>query len=1118
MHDTWGNLATATTLGEVDVLGDEIATVNTYDDPPDLGRFILGRLRRIEQSMGATLLGRSESDWSAAGDLLQTRTWVLPDNRILTSTTTYDSWGNVLSATSPRGGTSEVTWDAEGLFPLTTTTPTGEISSMTWHPLCGGIATFTDPNEATIATQHDALCRPFRVDEPLGGFTNTYQVALGDPNLQHTRVEGPGVGGVDWVETYFDGLGRTYRTVKRGPTADEPIVSEQAFNARGGVATQTEPGYGTASGEITEIQYDPFDRVASIMAPNGALTTKGYGLWSTTTTDPKGKDTVVRRVNTTTAEAIHWIDGREVVTTTTLSIPNRQKTVEDAVGNTWTWTYDSIGRVKMESDPDAGSSSFTYDEAQGIQTMTDAKQQTTTAHHDLGGRLVSRTNADGEMVTVQYGERAGTAANIGRLTSTSTSATPGGAPFTTATVDYDLRGRTVSTTRTIDGQPFTATRTYDAGDRLLTMTYPDGWSLGIQHDEAGRVRAIPGVLTSVDYDPSGRPLDQTNHNGTVTTRTYRPGLGALETLRTTSPLGGPEIQELTYEYDDESGLVENVVSAHPGESWHYDYDDGYRLVTATNVNDPAASQQFEYDDIGRMTFNSRVGTYVYPTAGQARPHAPTSINGQAQGYDANGNLAGNGTLAPVWDSSNRLRAVGSTQFLYDGMDRLKKTTGSTTSLYPLGDNYEITNGVVTAYVSVEGLGVVAKRTQDNGTAQMLWLHSDRQGSIQAVTDATGAVVRREAFRPYGEKLSEEGTHTDSLGWIQQRTDDESGLTYLHARYYDPATGLFLSPDPIGIAGGMNEYGYVFGNPVNGADPSGLDPDRLDAVVCSNGCGRQKYRDADGEEKKSSTAWWARGGNSGGSALLLPVVGVGKAFGFLFGGSGFEGSGGFFSPGPGHSSGGTNTFGGGANYQAVKPPPGANAPPPGYVPPGVPVGPPPGPPPTEPTPGPTAPGPTSPGPGPGGPGGPGGSGWVQQPADPAPRYSNWGAPGPVWDPSLFADSRPDGLPPLPSIPLGNCIERFRFANAYSMAADALAGAGDSDAAAASSAAVHAANAIANKAVGDTGRMGLGGVARHATSWQHKAFWRGGRAAGRLAVAFTVFEGFYDIGTITYCATQ
>ena len=73
-----------------------------------------------------------------------------------------------------------------------------------------------------------------------------------------------------------------------------------------------------------------------------------------------------------------------------------------------------------------------------------------------------------------------------------------------------------------------------------------------------------------------------------------------------------------------------------------------------------------------------------------------------------------------------------------------------------------------------------------------------------------------------------------------------------------------------------------------------------------------------------------------------------------------------------------------------------------------------------------------------------------------------------------------------------------------------------------AAGHTANAALNMAVGSTGRVGVGGVLPHATTWEHKLASgfggnasRLGRAAGRGAIVLTVFEGFYDIGTIGRC---
>jgi RHS repeat-associated protein len=104
------------------------------------------------------------------------------------------------------------------------------------------------------------------------------------------------------------------------------------------------------------------------------------------------------------------------------------------------------------------------------------------------------------------------------------------------------------------------------------------------------------------------------------------------------------------------------------------------------------------------------------------------------------------------------------------------------------------------------------------------LHTDRLGSVQAITDAIPSVVQHRTYRPYGDKIGDTTSHTESRGYIGERQDTETGLTYLHARYYDPAVGVFLSPDPLdpSIDGvGFNRFAYGAGDPINSSDPTGL---------------------------------------------------------------------------------------------------------------------------------------------------------------------------------------------------------------------------------------------------------------------------------------------------------
>jgi RHS repeat-associated protein len=109
--------------------------------------------------------------------------------------------------------------------------------------------------------------------------------------------------------------------------------------------------------------------------------------------------------------------------------------------------------------------------------------------------------------------------------------------------------------------------------------------------------------------------------------------------------------------------------------------------------------------------------------------------------------------------------------------------------------------------------------QINGST-MLWLHHDQLGSTRLVTDSSGGSQAAYTFDAYGKMTASTGTVTNPLRFAGQYQDTESGLYYLRARYYDPATGQFITRDRWTPAT-RKPYAYTDDNPLNGSDPTGL---------------------------------------------------------------------------------------------------------------------------------------------------------------------------------------------------------------------------------------------------------------------------------------------------------
>jgi RHS repeat-associated protein len=201
-------------------------------------------------------------------------------------------------------------------------------------------------------------------------------------------------------------------------------------------------------------------------------------------------------------------------------------------------------------------------------------------------------------------------------------------------------------------------------------------------------------------------------------------------------------------------------------------DGGNDRVQHWQMTGPKATSTYKYDQAGNLTAVDR------PKAGEL-PAIEESYTYDGGGLRASQTISGT-TTRLAWDPSGELPLLlndGSTNYIYG----------------PTGLPIEQISGTTPTYY-----------------------HHDQLGSTRMLTNASGAVAGTFSYSAYGTLSGKTGTQTTPFEFAGQYTN-ASGLQYLRARTYDPATGQFLSKDPAAEA---PSYGYSEGNPLRFVDPSG----------------------------------------------------------------------------------------------------------------------------------------------------------------------------------------------------------------------------------------------------------------------------------------------------------
>ena len=267
----------------------------------------------------------------------------------------------------------------------------------------------------------------------------------------------------------------------------------------------------------------------------------------------------------------------------------------------------------------------------------------------------------------------------------------------------------------------------------------------------------------------------------------------------------------------------------------YTYDDRYHLTAADYTSGEQYS--YTYDPVGNrleQIIGGDTTSYTYDAANRL-----ATVNGTSYTFDANGNLLTTGTLTNTWDAANRLiTAAGSRQPLavsYDGLgNRVAQTVGVTTTYYAL----DTAIGLPEVLYTSEGntyLHLPSVIMTENATGEVRYLLSDGLGSVRHAIDENATVIAYKEFDPYGSPLPTAYSLLPTpFGYTGEWWEDDVGLLYLRARWYQPETGTFLSRDAVESE---PPYQYVRGNPFNLTDPSGFqasDPtDPKDPGWCEN---------------------------------------------------------------------------------------------------------------------------------------------------------------------------------------------------------------------------------------------------------------------------------------------
>jgi len=456
--------------------------------------------------------------------------------------------------------------------------------------------------------------------------------------------------------------------------------------------------------------------------------------------------------------------------------------------------------------------------------------------------------------------------------------------------------------------------------KLTSIAYPSGAQVNYLYDATGRVTGITlnpvnasgsgtdsgvtlTVLSGLAYTGANQPRAWTWGDGVPYQRSFDRN-GRLVSYPLGNPAGGGAVRTLSYDYASRIIGYSHAGAGALDQSFAYDGLD--RLIDA---NQGGTLHGYGYDATGNR-IQRKVGAQLFVNGVSATSNRLTTVQDGSGtttlGYDAAGNIVSDAIGSYTYSARGRMSAAtlggGTVQYRYNALEQRVSKTGPA-ALVPTGASYYAydeagrligeydADGVPryeTIYLGDTPVAVITQTRSGSPVTvqtQVAFIYADHIDTPRVIARSGdhGIVWRWDQAEAFGATPADDnpdglGSFTFNQRFPGQVFDAETGLHQNWNREYNARLGRYIQSDPIGLAGGINTFAYVEGNPLSLVDPKG---EQAQSGRYSKKCGRCIVIYDSDQRKGPHTHWQCPGQPQGcvkkdgtpcdGSAPPLPEV-------------------------------------------------------------------------------------------------------------------------------------------------------------------------------------------------------------------------------------------------------